>query len=125
MEVSKGGEIMEVDEARDRCSEAVDKLAEAMAQTGTALREMLLCMNEMVSAICKQWLEDVDFSSLTELAERWKLEEQRQKEDRQKASELKLVSKRIVKLSKSKQPKIQKKNMARIRKELRLYEKRR
>lgn len=115
---------MELDEARDRCSEAVDKLAEAISQMGVAFREMLLCMGEMVSAVCKQWLESVDLSSLAELAERWKLEEQRREEDRQKVLELKLVSKRVVKLSKSKRTKVRKKNMARIRKELKLYEKR-
>ena len=115
---------MELDEARDRCSEAVDKLAEAMFQMGVALRKMLLCVGEMVSAVCKQWLESVDLSSLAELAERWKLEEQRREEDRQKVLELKLVSKRVVKLSKDKRTKVRKKNMARIRKELKLYEKR-
>lgn len=100
------------------------ELAEAMFQMGAALREMLLCMGEMVSAICKQWLESIDLSSLAELVKGWKLEEQRQEEDRQKASELKLVSKRVVKLSKDKRTKVRKKNMARIRKELKLYEKR-
>lgn len=115
---------MELDEARDRCSEAVDKLAEAMSQVGEAISEMLLCMGGMLSAICKQWLESVDLSSLAELVERWKLEEQRREEDRQKVLELKLVSKRVVKLSKSKRTKVRKKNMARIRKELKLYEKR-
>ena len=105
--------------------EAVDKLAEAMSLMGAALKEVLLCVGEMMSAVCKQWLENVDFSSLDELVERWKFEEQRQEEDRQKVSELKLVSKRVVKLSKSKRTKVRKKNMARIRKELRLYEKRR
>lgn len=117
--------MVEFDEARDRCSEAVDKLAEAMSQMGAALIEMLLCMGGMVSAVCKQWLETVDFSSLAELVERGKLEDQRQEEDRQKALRVKVVSKRVVKLSKSKRTKVRKKNMARIRKELRLYEKRR
>lgn len=116
---------MELDEARNRCSEAVNKLAEAMSLMGVAISEILICMGEMLSAVYKQWIEDVDFSSLTELVERWKFEEQRQKEDRQKALELKLVSKRVVELSKSKRTKVQKKNMARIRKELMLYEKRR
>lgn len=115
---------MELDEAWDRCSEAVDKLAEAMSQVGEAISKMLLCMGEMLSAVCKQWLESVDSSSLAGLAERWKLEEQRREEDRQKVLELKLVSKRVVKLSKSKRTKVRKKNMARIRKELKLYEKR-
>lgn len=115
---------MELDEARDRCSEAVDKLAETMFQVGVALREILLYMGEMISAVCKQWLERVDLSSLAGLAERWKLEEQRREEDRQKVLELKLVSKRVVKLSKDKRTKVRKKNMARIRKELKLYEKR-
>lgn len=90
--------MVELDEAWNRCSVAADKLAEAMSQVGAAM---------------------------TKLVELWKLEEQRQEEDRQKASELKLVSKRVVKLSKSKRTKVRKKNMARIRKELRLYEKRR
>ena len=108
----------------DRCSEAVDQLAEAISQVGEAISGMLLSMGELLSAVCKQWLESVDLSSLAELAERWKLEEQRREEDRQKVLELKLVSKRVVKLSKDKRTKVRKKNMARIRKELKLYEKR-
>lgn len=114
---------MELDEAWDRCSESVDKLAEAMSQVGEAISEMLLSMGEILSAVCKQLLGTIDLSSLAELGERWKLEEQRLEEDRQKALELKLVSKRIVKLSKSKRTKVRKKNMNRIRKELELYEK--
>lgn len=90
--------MVELGEAWGRCSVAANKLAEAISQVGAAM---------------------------TKLVELWKLEEQRQEEDRQKVSELKLVSKRIVKLSKSKRTKVRKKNMARIRKELRLYEKRR
>lgn len=116
---------MELDEARDRCSEAVDKLAEAMSQVGAAISEMLFCMGEMVLAVCKQWLEKAYLSSLNELVEQWKFEIQEQEKDRQKALELKLVSERVVKLSKGKRTKTRKKNMARIRKELRLYEKRR
>lgn len=116
---------MELDGARDRCSEAVDKLAEAMSQVGAAISEMLLCIGEVLSAVCKQWLEKVDFSSLDELVERLEFEEQRREKDRQKALELELVSKRVVELSKDKRTKVRKKNMARIRKELRLYEKRR
>lgn len=114
---------MELDEAWDRCSESVDKLAEAMSQVGEAISEMLLSMGEILSAVCKQLLGTIDLSFLAELGERWKLEEQRLEEDRQKALELKLVSKRIVKLSKSKRTKVRKKNMNRIRKELELYEK--
>ena len=115
---------MESEVSWDRCSEAVDQLAEAMSQMGEALRELLLSMGEMVSALGKRWLENIDLSSFTELAEWWKLEGRRQEEDRQKALELKLVSKRVVELSKSKRTKVRKKNMARIRKELRFYEKR-
>lgn len=116
--------MVELDEAWGRCSEAGDKLAEAMSQMGEALRELLLSMGEMVSALGKRWLEDIDLSSFAELAEWWKLEGRRQEEDRQKALELKLVPKRVVELSKNKRTKVRKKNMNRIRKELRLYEKR-
>lgn len=115
---------MELDEALGRCSESVDKLVEAIFQVGEAISEMILSMGELLSAVCKQGFEDINLSSLAELGERWKLEEQRREEDRQKASELKLVSKQVVKLSKSKRTKIRKKNMNRIRKELKLYEKR-
>ena len=119
------GAVDRCSEAVDRCSEAVDQLAEAISQVGVAIREMLLRVGEMLSAVCKQWLGNVDFSSLAELVERLKLEEQRREEDRQKASELKLVSPRVVRLSRSKRAKVRKKNMARIRKELKQYGKRR
>lgn len=116
---------MELDGTGERYHEAVDNLGKAILQVGVAMGELLYCMGEVLSAACKQLVESVDLSFLTELLERYRLEEQRREEDRQKALELELVSKRVVKLSKSKRAKVQKKNMARIRKELRLYEKRR
>lgn len=115
---------MELKEANGKFPEDVDKLAETMSQVGTAMWEMLLCLSEIFSAACKQWLSTVDLSPLTELIALMRLEEQRQEEDRLKAMELRLVSGKVVKLSKDKRTKVQKKNMARIRKEIRLYEKR-
>lgn len=116
---------MEPDEIEERYHGAVDNLGKAILQVGVAMGELLYCMGEVLSAVCKQLVESTDFSFLTELLERYRLEEQKREEDRQKALKLELVSERIVKLSRSKRYKVRKKNMSRIRKELRLYEKRR